>query len=1222
MLNYTVQFVSITTSTNVTLFYPDPLAQYGQIGNPPTGRPSTAGISEISATQGTRVEEGVSHWRPAISQVFEGLLVEAVGETGEGGVPYASIQSYIRRCGLASYCIGAGTHRNGDEDNDPEGLWEDGRGFSDFDCSHEGGRKRGGTRIPPGDNEGWITSSEGEEDDGDLMIEGNHRHQDGNASSPTRGWRNRLVRSCRPPMFIRAPVYFSELLALGRVLFGIHRVPRGIKGGGFSGAADRARRQATAYCLTVVRMCCDVCNGGLDKTEPACWMGGGHELDEDATTMQRAQMMVDFRLAEKLAPCLHDSNPGVRNDAVGCALSAIRGGHARLRWISLSARETEGMDPRALLALGFCSAMWVSTLVAIVRGRGIPALGSANPTRSAREGEDSVRGMALNCLRYMAAAGDLATHSWRGIRVVSALKGTISHGGPGLDGWNEPAKDVGSRNARDVALRNPSFKVWKDGVLEVLQTLAENGSVETQSMLRAQGGQHIGLNISDFVSSAALTPKGVASRAVELLRGGTLGEIQRLVQRCRSILATAVRIGDRAVLGYEDEIPDDVGVTMSLVWGWMQRALVQLTRDEPDHPSTAARVSLVLECLGLIRFVLCSPACRLAQCDIHPDLAGEVSQASGRSPSAQRGAESHTLNNRPADDIRDVSTSFDVAAARTGLEATVLLLSAKGPVTLDLYRAHPIPALAAGAADVVADALTYGDRETVESMESYGMGLRLGLAIETSTRLVRESRRLGVEEIHLLPTYPGGRRARMKLLDRILWRAQRKLHEQAIISGVVEFIVSNMLPDCATTDIISMRLPASFMRYNGTPLVRNEGIALLERIVARRHHCPSVAREMGRQAVRHELSSAELLRLRRYRHRSIRAGVSACLKCLARLDSTHVDNALTRASVPKRAIVSFRRDHTASKTRRQWSRWIRHYVESGAPLNLSTDEAPNVLPVTTQGAATFSEDTAFGREKLETYLHDQSASDAVQRPNPSTQELGTAIKLENLSRIKADKIADTGMSSTALPSLRALPVAAQTISSKQEADAVLEVSTPTNVRKMETVLTIEGGLSTLSVRGLIALIAAELGAKEHSIRLIEVGGVSDAVGTSYTGLTASPAVDECVIKLSLPEVLADRLHTRCLGGVLRVPGLLSLKVRHCVRRIGTSAKGTYASADVCCYRNECYVISVMKIYSTDDPKVGSMFPIMSVEAVFHSVSGLEQAVVMLEYVYKYFLGKK
>lgn len=1035
-----------------------------------------------------------------------------------------------------SHWIGAGTYSNGDVDSDLEGLWEDGDVYCDYDCGGGGGRECGGMQVPPRrNNEGWKSSSEDDEDHDDSRTT-----IQGIELSPVGVGSNGLVRSRRTPMFLRAPVYFAELLALGRVLSAVHRVPRGTKGGGFTVTADRARRQATAYCLTVVRMCCDVGNGGLDKAEPACWMGGGRELDEDATTLQRAQMMVDFRLAEKLAPCLHDSSPEVQSDAVCCALSAIRGGHARLRWISLYAREAESMDPRALLALGFCTTVWVSALVAIVRGRGTPAVGSANPSRSAREAEDGVRGAALQCLRYMAAAGDLATHSWRGARVVSALKGATTRGGPILDGWNASAKEMGRRNAHNATPKTPNFKAWKDGILEVLQTLMENGSSETHSTLRAQGGQHLCLNILDYVSSAALTPKGVASRAVELLRGGTLNEIECLVQRVRSILATAVRIGDRAVLGHGDAVTVDVGVTMSIVWGWMQRALVQLTRDEPGHPSTEARVSLVRECLGLIRFVLCSPACRLAQCEIHPDLAVEISRAAGRSSSARDSAEPNCLSDRSADEKHDTSTAFDIVAARTGLETTVLLLSAEGPVALDLYRAHPIPSLTVGAADVLADALAYGDREIVASMENSGVGLRLGLAIETSTRLVRESRRLGVEEVHLLPTYPGGRRARMKLLDRILWRAHRKLHEQVIISGLVDLIVSNLLPDCATTDIVSMRLPASFMRYNGAPLVRNEGIALLERVVARRHHCPSVAREMARQTVRHQVASAEFARLQGYRHRSIRAGVSACLRCLARLDNTSVDNALTRAGVPQRAIVSVRRDHTASKTRRQWSRWIRHHAESGATPALSVDEVPSVRTVIRPLDITSSEDTASDRDKVQTHLPDDRRSAATRQPKPTSQELDAATEFENLSRIEAYRQAGASLSSAALSSLREPTVAARTPSPNQEAE---KPEPPNTTREEGAVLTIEGSLSTLSVRELIALVAAELGAEEHSIRLIEVGGVSAALRPTPAAPAAPPAEDECVLKLSLPTALADRLHTRCLGGVLRVPGLLSLEVR-------------------------------------------------------------------------------
>lgn len=106
-------------------------------------------------------------------------------------------------------------------------------------------------------------------------------------------------------------------------------------------------------------------------------------------------------------------------------------------------------------------------------------------------------------------------------------------------------------------------------------------------------------------------------------------------------------------------------------------------------------------------------------------------------------------------------------------------------------------------------------------------------------------------------------------------------------------------------------------------------------------------------------------------------------------------------------------------------------------------------------------------------------------------------------------------------------------------------------------LTIEGDLATLSVPDLLGLLAAELSATEESIRIIEIGGVSGGGGgggslgvasredPTTTSTAPPPRVvnERSVLKLSLTEALAGQLYTRCLAGVLRVPGLLYLEVR-------------------------------------------------------------------------------
>lgn len=1174
---------------------------------------------------------GRSCWRPAVSQIFEGLLVEAVGETGEGGFAYPAIQSCLRRCGSETHWIGAGAVYSSRGGGDLDGLYNGGDGGDmeydyDGDPSDEGGRHnlewgwRRRRRLRLGKNaarsQGWASSSSSDEGQDDHHDEDDVAFDD-NAFTGAQGACG-VVRSHLCPLFVRAPVYFAELLALVRVLYGLHRSggPRGAaKGGGRTGAtSSRARRQATAYCLTVVRMCCNASDGGLDKAEPIGWMGGGRELDEDAAVLQRAQLLVDARLGEKLAQCLHDADPDVKRDAVRCALSALRGGHARLRWISLSVREAEGVDPRALLALGFCSTVWVSAFVAMVSGRGAPpAVGSANPSRSTRESEENASKMALECLGCMAAAGELATHNWRGLRVLSALQRLLSRGSSSGKGESTTSRETtgrGSSSGGRVGERALEFNGWKEGVMEVLQILAENGSGETHSMLQAQPGLSGLLRGSTPNWESLLNPKDLASTAMELLKGaGTLDEIIRLVRRVRSTLATAVRISDHSVLGTSPHstntsIPADVRATFSLVWGWMQRALVQLARDGSDHPSTAARTSLAWECLSLMRFLLGSAsACRLARCKIHPDLAAEVCRASDV---GRRSASSSLSDNKGhARATTTTTATSDVARARTGLETLVLLLSVDTP-TIDLYRVHPIPNLAAGAADTLADALTYGNRGTVDAIENLGLGVRLGLAVEASARLVRESRRLGVEDVHLLQTYPTGRQARVKLLDRLLCQRGKSgsgsgLHAQVIVSGLVEFIVSNMLPDLTTTDVVSVRLPASFVRHNGTPLVRNEGVALLERVVARRSDCPAVAREAARQAVRHNLPSAECTRLKGNRHRSVRVGVSACLRCLARLENPAVDRALEVAGIPPRAITTTRGDHTASKTRRRWARWVRQK---------STDAGERPPPSSLRRVPRRHDGPFEGPSLVAT-----AKTSLLQRKDPQvsprhSRDVGGLPFRHNMEKLPAATMPkDRGAAYPQQRENRVLPFSATETSplhvggandtSGMSSAAQREKAEPVTERDMSAVLTIEGDLSTLSVPSVVALLAAELTAVEESIRVMEIGG-SDGLNESFGGGGSSaapssktnipPAVDDrSTLKLSLPGRLAGQLYTRCLAGVLRVPGLLYLEV------------STYGT---CCFFEALFALSTPFVY------------LLALERAcrFHSITDI------LEYLMKMFKG--
>lgn len=1070
--------------------------------------------------------------------------MESIGETGEGGFAYPAIQKYIRRCSLVIHQVGSTLEADGGEGVENSSCGDDSYGNNKTVEKEKEFGGQGGQS-----DEGWANLVQDNEEDGDC-YRFRRPIRDGvlnfgiNITGMTGGGGKEVIRSRCPPLFIRAPVYFSELLALGRFLHAIDR--EGHTGSAM--AADRGRIEAVAYCLTLVRMCCASDSGGLEKAEPAEWVIGGRQIDEDTATLQRSQLLVDVRLPEKLAPCLHDRRSEVRRDAANCALSALRGGHEYLRWASPVFGEGAGVDPRALLALGFCTPVWVSGFVGIIRGQGGGASGSATPGRAARQTEASLKSIALRCLGYMAVVGDLATQSWQPVRAIAALQGALSRANAGNDASAMPGQTVNGSGG---------CSGWREGILDVLRALAENGSGTTHAMLRDHPGICELCRIPEMNLLDTLTSKGVAARAAELLQGGTLHEVISLIRRVRSVLGTAVRLGDYRVLGSSDadDIPEDIGLTSSLVWGWMQRTVVQLTRDSPEHPSTKARISLAQECIGLMRFLLTSKsltAFRLVHCRIHPALVREVSLVSGASTPEDTPHQSDFGKLQ-----REGSNSkLELAEARTGLDVIVYLFSSHESVPLDFHRAHPIPPLAAGAADALADAVTYGDRSTIDFLDRRGLGYRFALAVENAAKFAKASRRYGVEFIHLVGTYPCGRQARTRLLDRVLWRAHRGLLEQMVISGLIEFIVSNMLPDCTPTDIVNARLPASFVRYNGTPLVRNEGLALLEKIVARRRRCPAIASETARQMIRHELPSAEVARLRKHRHGPIRAGVGTALKVLAQLGSAPVDRALTLTGVPKQAITDTRRDPMNKKTRTRWIRWLRREAEASpsSPGQLYSQpmalrDVPQPLP--------FRRSPAYKSVNHEVFSRHNDEVTGNQTDGLSRSPQSAAMELLRTNLPLDDKVVKpkfpwiNTVTGDVNPLHDQLTVDKNELRSEQTPRTILGPVPATNEPMIRAILTIEGDISTLSTSDLAVLLATELGTTEENFGVIEAVGSTTAdtpiLFSLATGIDSPVHTQSTVagstVKLFVAKSLGEALYTRCLAGVLRIPGLLHLEVR-------------------------------------------------------------------------------
>ncbi|CAM9321165.1 unnamed protein product, partial [Discosporangium mesarthrocarpum] len=580
-----------------------------------------------------------------------------------------------------------------------------------------------------------------------------------------------------------------------------------------------------------------------------------------------------------------------------------------------------------------------------------------------------------------------------------------------------------------------------------------------------------------------------------------------MVRRVRTLLGTSVQVADAEVLEGSAEASGTIYSTMSLVWGWMQRVLVQIARDSPGHSSTAGRLRLAWECLHLMRFLLCSrnrAAVALVHCPVHRALALESARAAGVTPLPEESVDEEKEKYQGVGG----SSMAEFAHARTGLEVVARLLSAHcDTAAMEIHRAHPMRLLTAGAADVLAEGVSCGDRNTVDTLASLGIGLRLGLAAEEGVLLVQESRRMGVESIHLCWAYPAGRQARVKLLDRILSLGHLGLLEQVLTSGLLEFSMREMIPDTADTDVVNVRIPSKFARYNGTPLVRNEGLALLERVAARRRRCPGVASEVVRQAIRHEVAAEELKRLRNCRRRSVREGVGACLRTLARLESPVVDGALVRAGVPSAAIVATRKSHTDHATRKRWAGWLRSQVDkpqAADPHGYFRIARPKPVPEVASGSV----EAAVGRRAGES----EGEGIKLKEGKAGREKLGDVVGPERRS-----EDANQG-------TLTRLSIGTDKDGIGGGLKKPQSWSIPNSDRN-NTPLLPQGDLSSLSLAELVHSLAYELGVSAAHVSPVAVDGGPPTAA-----------------RFSMEGSLADHLWTHCLAGVLHIPGLLHLQV--------------------------------------------------------------------------------
>jgi serine/threonine protein kinase/Ca2+-binding EF-hand superfamily protein len=786
---------------------------YGVIGTSPL----------VTSQQQQYIPEDTDRWCKELSDIAITVLVEAVSETGSGNALYPAVTEYIARCSEFKY-----SRNTNDTFNDSSALT--------LLTTHKQHRTA-------------IAQQQGVQHDATTAAMLNE-NSGGNGIG--------LIRhSNTVPYFVRTAVYYEELLSLGKALSQIHTATS-------RSVALRARRQGTTYILTLVRMACS----DLSMADDAMNSDTGYvSHDADTSQLQRAQLLVDFSVADKLVTLLHDDDADVRHDVLSTCVHALTG-------CTLLFREATVLhNPRAIVAEQFASSsLWLTSMMCILKTSTTPV---------------TERLLVLQALQAMATGGDRALHIWQTCEVVNTLKQLLA-----------AASTITSRE--------------RVAVIEVLRSLASSGSSYAVALLSTV--PDIMLESPGIIMAQEITVGSLCAEVSDVIQtGGTLDEIANIIKNTYVLLCTAVRMqqySEVLVTATADTAisANSIQYVVSVVWAWTQRTWLQLCDSTTaiEHPLTTARVHVIREALCL--------ADLLTTCNIKA-----VSSLMGLRPHSSIGNTADMYNATDptvVDDDQPPSTQQKTIAT-SGLQVFVNILAT--PVTLehDLYRAHPTATLIPLAVNVICQVLeSNSSSSSIQLLVDVGLGLKLSDVMTATVAFITECRSQSVETIQLCPTYAVSRQARLRLFDRILSTGNTELHEQLLLSDVVEYTVSTMLTDTRLIDVVNAKIPAVFHRFNATPLARNEAIELMRIIVKSRTSCPTVMAELLRHIVRYSLVEKEQQRIATTKQRAVRHGAIAVLQLIAHINAPQTNTALKAIGITTEAGGSM-----VNMSNAQWTQW-------------------------------------------------------------------------------------------------------------------------------------------------------------------------------------------------------------------------------------------------------------------------------------------------------------
>ena len=912
--------------------------------------------------------------------------------------------------------------------------------------------------------------------------------------------------------FMRTSLYFSELVALGRTFANLSAASRGQ---GRTGA--RARRSCVSFILTMVRL------WGLKDA------GGGAEglsaRPDALSSMQRAQLLLDVRVASKLLPYVADYDAEVRRDVLTAALAALSTGLPLL-----GGNAGNIANPHLELGLEFCSKGWCE------------AFGKVLVSGGSTKDDAASRTLAAQCLERMAAAGDVACEGWGVTGVIGTLGSALTD------------------NRRAGA---------KDGALAIFGSLASSSAPNVSKLLQAHPSVQSNLAGVGLSMPPPLNLPMLSQRGMDLAKGHTMAEIEQLVNMVRNLLSTAAQMDDTMVLG-EGRPPESLIKLIAQIWGWFEvywfkTSIAGLSGKKDPHEN--ARSHVLAECIDLFEFLVSGGGGERGAwlLDVAPDY--DVCKNGGIRPPGDTG-------DRPMDEeekerereregkrrgkeltkrlLMDLGMNMEDAgleddgdgdddssrAVGNGLTAFVTKMGKSRRGGFEAFRADKLVDLKVKVMHAVASGMKMGGAEIVDKLLNSGVALYFGEAMHAGALLIKNAISSGSEHIHLATDYADACAARARMWECLLVSRSRKCAEQILLSGVCELIVGVMLRDEKAVDVTNVVIDLQFAPFNGKRLCRNEAInmlvackkgagegstvvskAIVGEVIRQLRKYDTVAQE--RESLWRMGGGGKTLRARQARSeviRVVRAILSVRSSELVRdlqfiagvgTDLLEKEVALWNGL----AMSMVEKKHLAA----EWVKWAKGQAEQYDDVRVVADEDNDLFKYDSKLRELVGRGGRAGRRRVEEETVGEEVKVAVMDSVAqsmgvgATAPVGKQVTIDSLPAPVERVVSAPAASAPVAPAApTAAPSAAQT-----------PLAAPVVPSKKLCTIKVSGPPEKLSLQKLLNGIAGDVGCDENEVTALSV----------RRGIQKGSKGEATIVELSVNESVATSIHTRARAGM-------------------------------------------------------------------------------------------